>query len=223
MKNTYYIKIIDKKIAKDLIVRHHYSHKWTSCKYAIGLFNKNDNDTFFEEPIGVAIYGYPIGRLVVKSITPNLKNSDVLELTRLWVHDKEPKNTESFFIGRTFDWLRNNTDVKVLISYSDPMYGHTGIIYQATNWLYQGTNTKLVKSYMYKINGTWLHSKTVFDSCGSLKDKIINKIYPDFEKKEMLKKHRYIYILNKKDRKCIIKELKHPIISYPKNNDNCSW
>jgi hypothetical protein len=223
MKDNYYIRLIDKKIAKDLIIKNHYSHTWTSCKYALGLFNKNDQDTFFDEPIGVAIYGYPIGRLVVKSITSKLENIDVLELTRLWIHDKEPKNTASFFLGRTFKWLRENTEIKVLISYSDPMYNHIGIIYQATNWLYQGNNTKLVKSYMYKINNKWLHSRTITTKYGSLKTDILEKIDPKFERKLMPKKHRYLYILNKKDRKDIIKELKHPILSYPKNNDNCEW
>jgi hypothetical protein len=40
MKN-YSIEIIDTDTAKHLIIKNHYSHTWTSCRYAIGLF---DND-----------------------------------------------------------------------------------------------------------------------------------------------------------------------------------
>ena len=84
--------------------------------------------------MGVAVYGFPVGRQVVKSISPILENENVLELTRLWVAESEGKNTESYFLGRTFSWLKNNApNVWILISYSDPMVEHVGIIYQATN------------------------------------------------------------------------------------------
>lgn len=211
------IKIIDKNQAKELIVKNHYSHKWTSCRYALGLFNDQDNI------VGVAVYGYPVGRRVVSSISNLLTNNDVLELTRLWVHDDEPKNTESQFIGLTFKWLKKNTQIKCLISYSDPFYNHVGIIYQATNWLYQGNNTMLVKSYMHQINGEMLHARTCVAKYGTIKTEVLQKIDSNYQRIELKKKHRYIYILHKKDRKVLLGSLKHPILPYPKNNDNCNW
>jgi len=212
----YSIGIIDKKTAKGLIVKNHYSHKWTSCRYAIGLFNNN-------VLVGVAVYGFPVGRQVVKSITPYLNNDEVLELTRLWLEDKEPKNTESYFLGRTFKWLRENTNIKVLISYSDPMQNHLGIIYQATNWLYQGNNMMLVKGFLHKINGELMHPRSVVAKYGTIRTKELLKIDKDYERIELKKKHRYLYILHKKDRKSIISNLKHPLLPYPKDNDNCTW
>ena len=212
----YTISIIDKNIAKKLIIENHYSHKWTSCRYALGLFDEG-------LLIGVAVYGFPVGRQTVKSITPNLNNDEVLELTRLWLVDEAPKNSESYFIGKTFEWLRKNTKIKVLISYSDPMQGHLGIIYQATNWLYQGNNTMLIKGYLHKINGVIMHPRSVVALYGTIKESEIKLIDPNYERIEMLKKHRYIYILNKKDKKLILSQLKHSILAYPKNNDNCKW
>lgn len=212
----YSISLIDKNIAKTLIIENHYSHKWTSCRYAIGLF---DGDKL----IGVAVYGFPVGRQTVKSITPNLNNSDVLELTRLWLVDEAPKNSESYFLGQTFKWLRDNTNVKVLISYSDPMQEHLGIIYQATNWLYQGNSTMLIKGYLHKINGETMHPRSVVALYGTIKVDELKKIDPNYERIEMKKKHRYLYILHKKDRNKIISELKHKILPYPKNNLNSSW
>lgn len=213
----YKISLIDKKIAKELIIKNHYSHKWTSCRYAIGLFDEED------KLIGVAIYGFPVGRQVVNSICDGLSNNDVLELTRLWLIDEAPKNSESFFIGKTFKWLMQNTNVKVLISYSDPMYKHTGVIYQATNWIYQGNSTMLVKGYLHKINNEVMHPRTVISKFGTTKYQELKKIDPLYERIEMKKKHRYIYVLNKKDRKIILPKLKHPIVAYPKNNDFCDW
>ena len=44
------IREISKKIAKDMIVKNHYSHKWTSCRYALGVFYETDNEhQFFDE------------------------------------------------------------------------------------------------------------------------------------------------------------------------------
>ncbi len=213
---NYTIGLIDKKIAKELIIANHYSHKWTSCRYALGLFDEGNL-------IGVAVYGFPVGRQTVKSITPDLNNDDVLELTRLWLVDEAPKNSESFFIGKTFDWLRKNTSIKVLISYSDPMQDHLGIIYQATNWLYQGNNTMLIKGYLHKIFGELMHPRSVVALYGSIQQDHLKAIDPSYERIEMKKKHRYLYVLHNKHRKSIISKLKHPILSYPKNNLNCDW
>jgi len=214
--SCYSIRLINKNIAKSLIIKNHYSHKWSSCRYAIGLFDGLNL-------IGVAIYGFPVGRQTVKSITFSLENNEVLELTRLWLIDEAPKNSESYFLGKTFQWLRKNTNIKVLISYSDPMQDHLGVIYQATNWLYQGNNTMLIKGYLHKINGQIMHPRTVVALYGTIKEADIKKIDPDYERIEMKKKHRYLYILHNRDRKRIILELKHKVVPYPKNNLNCNW
>jgi hypothetical protein len=216
-KKDYKIELIDKKIAKELIIKNHYSQSWTSCRYALGLF-------YEDELVGVAIYGFPVGRQVVKSISPILENENVLELTRLWIAESEGKNTESYFLGRTFSWLKNNaTKVWILISYSDPMVDHVGIIYQATNWLYQGNNIKKGKSWMIKIHGDWYHPRTVIANWGSTKDEVIKNVDANFEKKIMPKKHRYLYILKKNKRKDILNSLKHPRVPYVKDNSTCGW
>ena len=99
IKSDYHVKIIDKKIAKEVIINNHYSKKWSSCRFAFGLF-RND------KLVGVAVYGFPVGRQVVKSISSILENKDVLELTRLFVYDSEPRNTETMFLSMTFKHLK---------------------------------------------------------------------------------------------------------------------
>lgn len=204
-----YIKPIEKEKAKNIIINNHYTGKWSSCRYSFGIL-KND------KIVGVCIYGYPVGRRVVKSITPSMEKEDVLELTRLWTEDSLPKNTESWFLGKTFKWLRENTSIKVLIAYSDPMYDHVGYIYQATNWIYQGNNTRKVKSYIHYINNEYLHPRECVRKYKTTKEKELKKIDPDYKRILMEKKHRYIYILNKKNRKKILNELKYPSLPYPK-------
>ncbi len=56
----------------------------------------------------------------------------VFELVRLFVFDGYGGNIESYLIGESFRWLKKNRpDIKALISYSDPMQGHVGTVYQA--------------------------------------------------------------------------------------------
>jgi len=84
------------------------------------------------------------------------RESDVLELRRLCCVDDTPKNAESFLIGGCIRWLRRNTEVKILVSYADPNYGHEGTIYRATNWRYEGL-TPPDKGWRW--NGHTYHSR----------------------------------------------------------------
>ena len=58
--NKITIREISKKIAKDMIVKHHYSHSWTMCRYALGIFYETDNEhTFFDEiSLMVILFGF---------------------------------------------------------------------------------------------------------------------------------------------------------------------
>lgn len=66
------------------------------------------------------------------------QEGDILELRRLVCIDNTPKNTESYFIGYCLRWLKKHTDVKIIISYADPNYGHRGTVYKATNFTASG-------------------------------------------------------------------------------------
>ena len=70
------------------------------------------------------------------------KEEDIIELRRLCCIDNTPKNTESFFIGKTLNWLKKNTDFKKVISYADTTYNHEGTIYKASNFKHVGLTAK---------------------------------------------------------------------------------
>jgi hypothetical protein len=218
------IDVIDKTTAKNVIVKYHYSHAWTSCRYSLGIFYE-DSNRFFENScdnlIGVIVYGYPIGRRVVKSISESLDGSNVLELTRLFIHDGYGSNIESYSISKSFEWLKvNSPQTKVIISYSDPEQGHVGTIYQAINGYYQGNSTRLVDAWWYRFpdSNLWIHPRSVVNKFKSIDPKVLLKYYPDgYEIKELKRKHRYIFfICDKREKRRLISELKHPILPYPK-------
>ena len=206
----YTVKLISNEDARTIIVNNHYSHSWTSCKYALSLIKK-------QSIVGVATYGFPVGRNAALSVSPLVDEGEVLELTRLWVSDSEGKNTESWFLGQTFRWLKQNDNkVKVLLSYSDPNAGHVGIIYQATNWLYQGRNSD---DRWYRINKELLHPRTVYSRFGTRAVDELNKMesIKTVEIVEVERKYRYLYILaGKRERKRIIDSLYRKPLRYEK-------
>jgi hypothetical protein len=62
-----------------------------------------------------------------------------LELSRLYLHDEAPKNSESRFVGFGLRYVRKTMpNVRFIVSYADPSVGHSGVIYQATNFKRDG-------------------------------------------------------------------------------------
>ena len=223
------IRQIDKASAKKMVVKYHYSKLWTKCSVALGLFRKTGNEhSFFdeaeEEMVGVIVYGDPIGRLTGQSISVEIDRTEVLELTRLFIHDGYGSNIESWFISQSFNWLRKfRTEIKALVSYASPVEGHSGTIYQATNWIYQGNNNRWNDGWIFKFekDGRWMHGRTIFPHYKTNDPYEIQKqVNETFWIRKELQKHRYVYILaGKKDKKKIMKTLKHETLPYPKSRD----
>ena len=227
-----YIAPITKDVAKEIIVKKHYTHAWTACRYALGIFYKMDESNALGEDnklIGCLVYGFPVGARAATSISDLLTKDNVLELTRLYCDDGYGSNIESYAMGQSFKWFRENDKaIKALISYADNGQEHLGGIYQATNWVYQGLNTDIALMPNYGISLSnepfkWIHSRTVFTKWGSgnlehLRREIGKQGYKQFWRREEPPKHRYIQILaqNKKEKKDLMKRLKHPILPYPK-------
>jgi hypothetical protein len=229
-----YLREISSHVAKNIIVKNHYSHKWSLCSVALGVFlkGKEDSHSFFngddERLIGCLVYGNPVGRSAAASISTDLKINEVFELVRLWIEDvPNAKNMESYCIGQSFHWLRKNRPkIKALLSYADNEAGHTGIIYQSTNWLYQGNSQlALMPNYSLSLTGPeegyqWIHSRSVSDRWNSHNvEHLKKKIGKTFFLKRESSKHRYIYVLLKGEAKQnLIKNLKHPTYPYPKED-----
>ena len=168
-------------------------------------------------------YGYPVGRSVMGSMFKDediLQTKNILELTRLFIHDDYGKNIESYSISQSFKWLKKyDENVKVLISYADPDRLHLGGIYKATNWLYQGAGLNLMPNHSVSLVKPyeWIHSRTVSATWGSHNvEKLKAGIGHTFWRRKEPEKHRYIYFIgNKKENKKYMKNLKYESKPYP--------
>ena len=211
-----------KEVVYDMVVNKHYAGRWTGSTDVFGIYYETGEHSFFDEVekklIGVIIYGYTVARNGVKSISETLENREVLELKRLWVEDGYGSNIESYVIAQSLKRIKNEKpEVKVIISYADPCENHTGIIYKATNWKYQGTKVSHSGNmYQYSFDGEkWLSPRALQAKIGVCGLKDVLKVYPDIQYKLIERKHRYLYFLcNRGEKKRLIKQLKHPLVSY---------
>ena len=145
------IKEVTRKEIREFIEKYHYSKSINGCiaDYCFALY---DDDKM----IGAMFYGRMAMRNQWCRFAQN--ENEVIELRRLCCVDDTPKNTESFFIGRTLQWLKKHTLIKVVVSYADAEYGHIGTIYRAANFKNLGLQ-KGARIIVYQ--GKKYHDKTI--------------------------------------------------------------
>lgn len=151
------VKPIAIRAAKALVVKYHYLHSLPGgTRLAFGVF-------LGSRLLGALTLG--VGPLNAYHLVTGATPDDCLTLTRLWLSDELPKNSESKVIGVALRSLKKHTGLKFLISYADPSQGHEGIIYQATNWVYTGVSQAMP---LYDIgDGKARHSRSLSHAYGT--------------------------------------------------------
>jgi hypothetical protein len=130
--SNFTIEPVDRKVIQSFVHKWHYSHDTNGVQHTqcFALFDDM-------KMIGAMIYAIP--SMPATAARYNRDNPErCWELRRLCCIDDTPTNTESYFIGQTLRWLRQNTDIEVIVSYADLEQGHEGVIYKATNFIHLG-------------------------------------------------------------------------------------
>lgn len=199
--SSYTVRQITTEAAADVVISMHYLHRRGPCSIAFGLFLGDDLR-------GVVCYGTPSSAPLRSGIAGPENALNVCELTRLWVCDSVPRNGESYLIGRSI----RNAGKEIVVSFADPTFGHVGMVYQATNWLYTGLSAKRPD---WKIEGVDLHGQTIADQYTAAKARAI---FGDrFSSEPRPQKHRYVYLNAKGRRKAeLLAALRYPVQQYPK-------
>ena len=191
------VEEIPRKFVAKFTEKHHYSHNVNGVQslYHFGLYREGN----FGLPtmIGAMMYAYPSMPATAAKYNP-INSDKCLELRRLVCIDDTPKNTESYFIGKTLRWLKQNTDVEVIVSFADQHYGHSGIIYKATNFEYYG---ETAKGSILMVDGKEKHSRSL-NQLDRPYGRELNRRYKAGDKnifwKRTKPKHIYVYYLTKK-------------------------
>lgn len=128
----WYVKQVTRGEVTAFIEKWHYSGSINGCiaDYCYALFSPTG------EMCGAMFYG----RMAMAGQWKRFREygieaeSEVIELRRLTCIDDTPRNAESFFISRTIKLLKKQWGGKLIVSYADKEYNHSGTIYKASNF-----------------------------------------------------------------------------------------
>lgn len=161
------------------------------------------------KPVGMVAYGQPSAPVQTHAF--HERDFRLYELTRLVV-DPIP-NAASYLIAESLRQLSEQP--AAVISYADTEYGHVGIVYQATNWLYTGAVT--AHDSLYVVDGERLHPMTLRDQYG-ITNPVEWSLSNGVERVRPQPKHRYFtFVGSRSERRYMRGKLNYEVVSaYPK-------
>lgn len=171
----------------EFIERWHYSKSARSLKqkYVFHLIDLSGR------LVGVAVYGQPI------SIN---SSASALELRRFCLIDETPRNSESFFLAKTLQWLRKNqSKYDHVLTFADPNQGHMGTIYKAANFKYDGLEKNNPRIVKFK-DGRVAHLRQYYDKKNGAYSEQTIRLQEAVSRGDAMivpqeRKHRFIYEL----------------------------
>ena len=203
---NFFIREIEKRTSKRLIIKNHYSHK--VCNDAtthihIGCFI---NGTL----LGVLQFGYAMNPQSMGNVVSGTGLDEYKELNRMWFDDSAPKNTASRAISYSIKYIKRKfPKVKWIQSFADERCHKFGIVYQAANFVYCGEH----KNIMWEIDGEIYHNSIVTNNSRSKKAELEAKNWQERAVKLELRQFRYIYFIKKNE----LKNLCFKVQPYPKH------
>jgi len=194
---------INRRSAKDMITKNHYSKNWNTSfgRINIGIFRD-------QKLLGCACFGNLMNPKSWKQICTSGFDS-IVELNRLWVDDVLGRNAESVLIGASFKLIKNNhKNIKHIQSFTD---GRLGVetIYKAANFKYFGYTKSLFFEDVE--DGKVFHKIPLENTNRPVGFLNKNRRYLDGKLKAFhVKTYRYIYSLYKRDKSLLLKPIKYP-------------
>ena len=204
--NDFYVKEIDKDLARETIIKNHYSKKCYNGTYVnLGVFIKG-------EFLGVLQYGYAMNPASGGSLVTGTEMNQYLELNRMWIADDVGDYPESKAISYSIKYIKGKLKtIKWIQSFADERCGGLGIVYQACSFRFYGEHT----SSFWELDGETFHNSIkTSEKAGKRGFRLLN----DPKNKDRVIQHtlrqfRYIKFLDKSwINKCTKKEkpyLKH--------------
>lgn len=110
---------------KAFVEQHHYAGTCGPTAHPFELYRRG-------ALVGAACFGPPPSLNAHRAVFPTLDQREAVSLSRFVLIDSVPGNGESWFLARCLDVLRRRGVVAVETC-ADPIHGHVGTIYQATN------------------------------------------------------------------------------------------
>ena len=193
------------RAAKPILVREHYLHSMPGgTRLAFGVFGGS-------RLAGAITFG--VGPMNGHRLVVGAGPDDVITLTRLWLDDGLPANSESRVLGIVLRSLRRHTSLRFVLAYADPSMHHRGVVYMAANWAYIGLSDSMP---LYDIgDGVPRHSRSFAHTYGTHSLRYFRKRGIDVRRIDQAAKHRYLYPLDPS----VLDWVTVPVLPYPKLED----
>ena len=181
------VEHINRKALVSFIEKHHYSHNVNGIQsyHHFGLYTEGNFG--LPKMIGAMMYAMPSMPATAAKYNP-INPSRCMEL-----------------IGKTLRWLKQNTDIEVIVSFADQHYGHAGTIYKASNFEYLG---ETAAGQVLMVDGREMHSRSLNQKDRPYGRELKRRYDAGDENiffKKRKPKHIYTYYLNKKIKRQIKK------------------
>lgn len=181
----------------------HYSKSAPVNPFGLSVFNDRG------DWCGCILYSMGANRYLGNPY--DLMQGHVIELTRMALNGKQESTSRALSLSLRI--IKKMLPLaKLVVSYADLDQNHSGVIYQATNWIYEGLVNVNTKS-AYVINGKKVHPKTLY----SLRGKNSISVAKQIDKNATIHigkgKHNYLYVLDKS----ISDKISRIAKPYPKN------
>lgn len=172
----------------------HYAKAVPVTQYVYNVWNDAG------EWCGVIIYG---SGATVNIARPFDKwQGQVVELERVALNGKQGHGKTSQAVGMTLKALHREAPfVDLVVSYADIDQGHSGVLYQSTNWIYTGVKNADTRGafivFGKKTHPKSIHSKGWKQSLLWLRE----NVDPNADEFITQGKHKYVYPMTKEMRK----------------------
>lgn len=199
----FYVAAIPRREAVEMILANHYSRRVVQNSYVhLGVYVGG-------ELLGALQLGYAMNPKYVGKVVANTGVTEHLELNRMWLDDRAPRNSESRALSFTMKYLKRATpSVRWVQSFADERCGCLGVVYQAANFLYLGSHL----TTFLELDGETYHPMllTAHGKSGQRGRHLREHI--DRAIRHKLRQFRYIYFLKPAARK----DLRMRPRAYPK-------
>lgn len=187
-EDDFFVKEITKELAKETIIKNHYSKKVYSATYIhLGVFIQNSF-------IGVLQFGYAMNPASCSSVVDGTKTDEYLELNRMWLSDSAPRNSESKALSYCIKYIKQKyRKIKWIQSFADERCGGFGIVYQAANFDYYGEHS----SIFWTLDNEVYHNSLMTRNPKLSKSAAYLQHHKERATSEELRQFRYIYFIDK--------------------------
>jgi hypothetical protein len=206
--DAFAVKVMDRNKANAIIRANHYSRVTYSGSYIhLGVYAP--------ELLGVLQFGAAMNPASQASVVAETEQDEYLELNRMWLDDKMPRNSESRAVSLAMTYIkRRYPKIAWVQSFADERCGRHGVVYQACNFIYCGEHT----SIFWELDGDMYHNSLMTRNPELTPKAKIIQDGKDRAIPHKLRQFRYLYFLKRAFRKRLLLK----VCPYPKHASEVS-